>query len=245
MLVREKGPFIRGSLLLLSFAVVFCVLLLPIMPDDTKVSGHLTGLQYADNVFNELSKGSSYFIPAVREQAKKLDGTSVTLTVTMKKADYAPLALTLLQKAEAAQAAAEGGKVTFSGNLGKILLAAVEDSDRLYHNDAQTVSSRYNGAPALKVSATWWYLLSPCIKEMQKQKLIREAQIVDQVIRRAIEPGNNFFSVKPTKVSEHVLLLAGMLIFYVVYTLWYGFSIFELFEGIGLTMTKSKIKQEH
>jgi hypothetical protein len=37
--------------------------------------------------------------------------------------------------------------------------------------------------------------------------------------------------------------VAGFLIFYVVYTLWYGFAIFELFEGIGLTMKKSA-KQE-
>ena len=48
----------------------------------------------------------------------------------------------------------------------------------------------------------------------------------------------------PAKVSEHVWLMSGMLLFYVLYTLWYGFSIFELFEGIGLAMTKSKVKQE-
>jgi hypothetical protein len=206
--------------------------------------GHLTGLQYADSVFNELSKGSSYFIPAVREQAKKLDGKNVTLAVTLKKADLVPLSMILLQKAGVAQVAAEGGKVSFTGDMGKILLAAVEDSDRLYHNDADAVSGRYDGAPALRASAAWWYLLSPCIKEMQKQKLISEAQVVDQVLRRALEPGNNFFSVTPAKVSDHVVLMAAMLIFYVLYSLWYGFSIFELFEGIGLTMTKSKVKRE-
>ncbi|MDR2573929.1 MAG: hypothetical protein LBC94_06260 [Desulfovibrio sp.] len=244
MLVCEKGPFIRGSLLLLSFAAVFCALLVPMSILNDEKGTPRTGLQYADNVFNELSKGSSYFIPAVREQAKKFDGTTVNLTINLKKADLAPLALTLLQKAGVAQAKAEGGKISFEGNLGKVLLAAVEDSDRLYHNDAATVSSRYEGASALKAAAAWWYLLSPCIKEMQKQKLIKEAQAVDQVVRRAVEPGNNFFSVAPSKVSDHVVLMAAMLIFYVLYTLWYGFSIFELFEGMGLTMTKSKVKQE-
>ena len=62
MLIHEKGPFIRGSLLLISFLVLFAVLLTPIMRDEN--GNHLTGLQYADNVFNELSKGSSYFIQA-------------------------------------------------------------------------------------------------------------------------------------------------------------------------------------
>ncbi|MDR1659991.1 MAG: hypothetical protein LBR94_06585 [Desulfovibrio sp.] len=243
MLVREKGSFVRGGLLLLSFAAVFCALLMPVIRDER--GARLTGLQYADNVFNELSKGSSYFIPAVREQARKLDGRNVNLAVTLKKAELAPLALTLLQKAGAAQAAAEGGKVSFTGDMGRILLAAVEDSDRLYHNDADAVSGRYNGVPALRAAAAWWYLLSPCIKEMQRQKLINEAQVVDQVLRRAVEPGNNFFSVAPARVSDHFVLMTAMLIFYVLYTLWYGFSIFELFEGIGLAMTKSKVKQEH
>ena len=68
--------------------------------------------------------------------------------------------------------------------------------------------------------------------------------MVDHVLRRAIEPGNNFYSVTAAKVSEHVMLMVAMLVFYVLYTLWYGFAIFELFEGIGLAMTKSKVKKE-
>ena len=89
-----------------------------------------------------------------------------------------------------------------------------------------------------------WHVLTPSIKELQKKGMIAEAKVLDQVIRRALEPGHNFFGVEPVNVKDHVLLLACMLIFYIIYTLWYGFSIFELFEGIGLAMTKSKVKQE-
>lgn len=242
MLIHEKGPFIRGSLLLISFLVLFAVLLTPIMRDEN--GNHLTGLQYADNVFNELSKGSSYFIPGVRESVKSVDGKMVQMTVTMKKAALAPLAVALLQKSGATVAVADGGKVSFKGDLGLILTSATDDADALYHNNADAVSQKYGGEPALKVAAAWWYLLSPSIKELQKQRLFGEAQVVDHVLRRAVEPGNNFYSVAPAKVSEHVWLMSGMLIFYVLYTLWYGFSIFELFEGIGLAMTKSKVKQE-
>ncbi|MBO5491171.1 MAG: hypothetical protein J5960_07090 [Desulfovibrio sp.] len=242
MLIHEKGPFMRGSLLLVSFLVLFCVLLTPVMRDEN--GNHLTGLQYADNVFNELSKGSSYFIPAVRKSIESVNGKTVTVAVKLKKAELAPLAAAALQKAGAAEAKAENATVTFTGDLGKILASATDDADRLYHNDADTVSQKYGGENALKMASAWWYTLSPAIKELQKQRLIPEAQVVDQVLRRAVEPGNNFFSVTPTKVSEHILLLAGMLAFYVIYTLWYGFAIFELFEGIGLAMTKSKVKQE-
>ena len=228
MLIHEKGPFIRGSILLISFLVLFCVLLTPVMRDEK--GNHLTGLQYADNVFNELSKGSSYFIPSVREHVKTVEKTNVKVTVTMKKADLAETAVQVLTKA-GMTASADGARVTYEGNLAAMLNAA-------------TAPARYDGTHALKAAAAWWYVLSPSIKELQKQRLIAEAQVVDQVLRRAVEPGNNFYSVEPVKVSDHIWLMSGMLIFYVIYTLWYGFAIFELFEGVGLAMTKSKVKQE-
>ena len=233
MLIHEKGPFVRGSVLLISFLVLFCVLLTPVMRDEK--GNHLTGLQYADNVFNELSKGSSYFIPSVREHVKTVEKVNVKVTVTMKKADLAETAVQVLTKA-GMTASADGAKVTYEGNLAAMLNAATTDAD--------TVTARYDGTHALKAAAAWWYVLSPSIKELQKQRLIAEAQVVDQVLRRAVEPGNNFYSVEPVKVSDHIWLMSGMLIFYVIYTLWYGFAIFELFEGVGLAMTKSKVKQE-
>lgn len=242
MLVHAKAPFIRGCLLLISFLVLFVILLMPIMKDE--LGNHVTGLQYADNVFNELSKGSSYFIPGVRENLKSVDGKDIQITVKLKKADLAPLAALVLEKSGATNVSAQDGKVSFSGNLGLILASATDDSDNLYNNDAEAVAQKYGGEPALKVASAWWYVLSPTIKELQKQHKIAESQVVDHVLRRAIEPGNNFYSVPAAKVSEHLMLMSAMLIFYVLYTLWYGFAIFELFEGLGLAMTKSKVKQE-
>ncbi|CAK7017243.1 MAG: hypothetical protein DESF_00702 [Desulfovibrio sp.] len=242
MLVHAKAPFIRGCLLLISFLVLFAILLMPIMKDE--LGNHVTGLQYADNVFNELSKGSSYFIPGVRENLKSVDGKDIQVTVKLKKADLAPLAALVLEKSGATNVSAQDGKVSFSGNLGLILTSATDDSDNLYNNDAEAVTQKYDGEPALKVASAWWYVLSPTIKELQKQHKIAESQVVDHVLRRAIEPGNNFYSVPAAKVSEHLVLMSAMLIFYVLYTLWYGFAIFELFEGLGLAMTKSKVKQE-
>ena len=78
MLVHAKAPFIRGCLLLISFLALFGIMLMPLMKDE--LGNHMTGLQYADNVFNELSKGSSYFIPDVQKQVLKLEGKTVTVT---------------------------------------------------------------------------------------------------------------------------------------------------------------------
>lgn len=271
MLIHEKKPFIRGSLMLASFLAVFAILLTPVMPDPENPGNHITGLQFADDVFNELSKGSSYFIPTVQQAVKPLDGKEVTFTVPMKKADFAPIAAMLVNKA-GASASQEGGKITVTGDLGKILAAATADADLMYKNDATSVVNRYEAEKsviascidvlkkkdnkpsstvvsaeqeqALAVTSSWWHTLQPAIKELQKQGLLGEAKVIDTVVRRALEPGHNFFRVKEAKVSEHVFLMAAMLIFYIIYTLWYGFSIFELFEGIGLAMTKSKVKKE-
>jgi hypothetical protein len=35
-----------------------------------------------------------------------------------------------------------------------------------------------------------------------------------------------------------------LLVFYLVYTLWWGFAIFYLFDGVGLSMKKARVKQE-
>ena len=243
MLIHAKKPFARGCLLMASFLALFVLLLTPLF-GGKEGEGRLTGLQYADGVFNELSKGSSYFIPAVRAQVEGLRDVAVEFSVNLKKADLAPLALKLVQTSGAGEASADGGKVSFQGNLGVLLSSAVDDSDNLYHNQAEPVSQKYDGEPALKAAVAWWQLLTPAIKELQKQGRIAEAQVVDQVVRRAVEPGNNFYSVPASRVADHIWLMAGMLIFYVLYTLWYGFAIFELFEGLGLAMTKSTSKQE-
>jgi len=67
-------------------------------------------------------------------------------------------------------------------------------------------------------------------------------QLVDVVLRKGIEPAYNFQGIEIGGVKKEFALMSALL-FYVVYTLWYGFAIFDLFEGIGLTMKKGK-KQE-
>lgn len=241
MLIRSPKNFRKGMIMLVTFAVLFVALLFPIMHDET--GKPVTGLEFADGVFNELSKGSSNFIPEVRELVKTVDGKNIEVSVALKKPELMQSSIAVLTKA-GATAREEGGRLVFSGDLGAILANATDMSEKLYNNDGEAVSAMYDGMHYLEAPRAWWYALNPAIKALQRQDLIAEAKVVDQVIRRAIEPGNNFFSLPPAKVSDHILLLVVMLSFYIVYTLWYGFSIFEFFEGFGLAMTKSKSKQE-
>lgn len=230
--IRDKPHFLKGACLIGTFFVLFYFMLTPLFPGED--GRHLTGLEYADEIFNELSKGSSYFIPAVREEIGPLAGREARLRVSLQKAELTPLAKRLLEHAGVAGVETRGATITFQGDLGAILHQATEDANLLYHNNGQAVSDKYAGAPPLQVAAAWWYLLEPCIQELQKQRRVADAKIVDRVVTRAIEPGNNFYGILPAKMSEHVALVCALLGFYVLYTLWYGFGIYELFEGVGL-----------
>jgi len=63
MLIRNSKMFNLGGLLALSFLGVLLLIFSPVF--DGK-----NGLVYSDDLFNKLSKGSSYFIPKVKDQAQ-------------------------------------------------------------------------------------------------------------------------------------------------------------------------------
>ena len=232
MAIIHKKQFFRGLLLLASFAIMLVIILLPLIPDQD--GRRMTGLQYADEVFNELSKGSSYFIPQAEEAAKGMEGKSVYLVSRLTSGRQAEMARTILAEAGAPQLRVEDDKLAFRADLGKILLVATRDSDLMYHNDGKAIEEKYGGANPLEIMAAWWHLLSPCVRELQKQKRSPEASAVDSVIRRAVEPGNNFYGIPAEKVSGNILLLCALLLFYILYTIWYGFGIYEVFDGMGL-----------
>ena len=62
------------------------------------------------------------------------------------------------------------------------------------------------------------------------------------VIKRAIEVGYNYYGIEGEKAADRWGIILFSLVFYVVYTMWWGFAIFYMFEGIGLEMTAGKKK---
>jgi hypothetical protein len=55
-----------------------------------------------------------------------------------------------------------------------------------------------------------------------------------------VEVGYNFYGIEPESAASKAGTLTFDLVFYVIYTLWWGFAIFYLSEGMGLQMTKGK-----
>ncbi len=240
MMIRARRPFLRGLVMLLSFAAVFVVLLQPVLKEED--GRRTSGLEYADDVFNSLSKGSSYFIPEVQAAARRLQGFEESITVPVRDESLAALAVEVLRKAGAEEVSLGERRrgqtpVHLRGDMGRLLLSASRDADNLFHNEGKFVTERYGGLDALDVARAWWHFLSPAVQELQKAGKVAQAGIVETVVRKAIEPGNNFYGIRPASVGAHFVLMAAMLVFYILYTLWYGFAIFALCEGFGLDMT--------
>lgn len=235
-----KASFTKGLLLMASFACVFVLIMSPLFTD--KNGKPQNGLEYSDDLFNTLSKGSSYFIPEVQKTVDSFKNTNFDVAVALKKSANQEDALAILNHI-GVTALVVDGEIAIQGNLHNLLNAAVAVSEQLYANNAAAVTEQY-GIDGRHVGMVMWDVLGGMIKPLQRQDHIKEAQAVDLVIKKAIEPGYNFYGIEAAKVMDKVGIMTALLVFYVLYTVWYGFAIFNLFDGIGLTMKKSKVKQE-
>ncbi|UZP66081.1 hypothetical protein N1030_10645 [Desulfovibrio mangrovi] len=233
MLVRNKKSFSLGGIMLVGFSVVFISMFTPNFGDGNNA------FTAADKLFNSISKGSTYYIPAIREAAKGGD-KQVTLNLHMASEAEAAKVSTIF--GSVAEASASGSDVTVTGNLAAILGRAVDDSDAMFANNEEPLKAAYNlgGQEGMYM---WWKGLKAAEKNLKKQELFKEAALVNTVINRGVEVGYNYYGIQPESASSRTGILAFSLIFYVVYTLWFGYSIFFLCEGMGLAMKGGKKKE--
>lgn len=236
MLIKHPKPFRLGAMLAITFAGVFLLILSPIFGDG------MNGLQFSDNMFNKLSKGSSHFIPRIAEQARRFEGETLSLTIKMDNPEHLQKAPPMLMAA-GLLVGVEGSELSLSGDLGRMLSRVLQDSDEMFHNQSAKVRERY-GFDAMEAMALWWNVLNKIDKELKKQKKVDQSNMVSTVIKKGIEPAYNFYGIEAQRVADKAVIMTALLIFYVIYTMWWGYAIFYLFEGMGLSMKKSKVKKE-
>jgi len=230
----KKKALSIGVLLALSFIVVLIVIFSPIFGEGRN------GLQFSDDMFNKLAKGSSYFIPKVMKKNEGFMGKPFAVTFKMEKEPTN--AVKVLTKA-GAQVEAAGNEMKVSGDLGSLMANALNDSDAMFKNDGKKVSELY-GMNEKDVMKAWWDVMKGMDKAFKKGGKIEEANHVTGVSKKAVETAYNFYKIEAQKVTDKAVLMTGLLVFYVAYTMWWGFAIFFIFEGIGLSMKKAKVKKE-
>jgi hypothetical protein len=225
-----------GIFLLISFAVVLFLIFMPIFGDGRN------GLEFSDDFFNSLAKGSSDYMEDMRKLSQTFAGTSFAVQIDLGKPEMAQRTETLFTQA-GAQVEAAGTVLKISGDLGAVMLKSVNDADLLFNNQGEKLQAHYNFS-GREVVRTWWESLNKASEALTKQQAFKQAKAVAEIQRRALEPGYNFYGIVPKRVRDYAGMLTFMLVFYVVYTMWYGYGIFELFAGMGLGMGKPVSKKE-
>jgi len=219
----------RGLFMLVAFAVVLVVIFMPVFPGSGK---KVNGLDYMDNLFNMISKGSSYFIPKAIKDSEKFAGKMIDVKVAMKS-DQQATETGKMMEVIGAQAAVSGKEVVVKGDMGLMLQASLVDADFMFKNDGKPVADKY-GIPEKNVMFNWHVLFGAIGKDLTKQEKFEEAKPFANVQKKALEPSYNYFGVDAKNWQENLALIIFALAFYVFYTLWYGFGLMWLFEGLGL-----------
>ncbi len=256
MAIKHKGHLGYGIVLFISFFVVLFLMFSPIFPKAPDGSAQ-NGLEWADRMFNRLSKGSSHFIPKVTKSNEEFMGHTFSVTLKMEKPTDKPgdaekraerASQLFIVNEGIAKVEAKGADLKIEGDLGKVVEASLRDSETMYRNEGEKIKTLY--ATAMKTDdekqmfRQWHNVFTLMDKQFKKAKLAKESKIVSDAMKKAIEPAYNFYGIQPENIKDKIPLVSGLLIFYVIYTMWWGFAIFFLFEGVGLSMTKAKVKKE-
>lgn len=235
MLIRDKRHFSVGIMMALSFFGLFILIMSPVF-------NGMNGLEYADDIFNKLSKGSANFSPKVAKNNEKFMGKQFTAAIKFDKPDDARRISNVLTTA-GAKVEQKEGILKIEGDLGKFLSVVIKDADLMYKNDGEKIKNTY-GYEEKNVMKDWWVTLGKIDKSLQASNDFAGAKMVSEVNKKLVETSYNYYKVEPQKVTDRAGTMSGLLVFYVIYTMWWGYALYHLFEGVGLTAKKAKVKKE-
>jgi hypothetical protein len=217
---------IRGIIMLIAFFILLTIIFMPVFPGKTN------GLNYMDNLFNMISKGSSYFIPASIKSSEKYAGTMIDVKVKLNDENLATQTAKLFE-VNGLKATATGKEVAIKDDISKILKGCLADADLMFKNEGKPIAEKY-GYPEKQVIFNWYTISKKISEDLTKQKKFAEAKPFADIQKKALEPAYNYYGVVAENWKDKITLIIFALAFYVFYTLWYGFGLMYLFEGIGL-----------
>lgn len=231
-MLHNKKEFYSGVGLMAAFLVVLIAMFMPLFDGPKNVKQN--GLNYLDGLYNSISKGSAYYIPDLKKKAAKFNGQAITASVVMKDEKEAKETAPLFMKS-GAMVNVSGSEIKVSGDLGSILTNCLDDADQMFNNKGEEVKAKYASDERLTLY-NWWVALKALTKDLNKQKKFAETKFIGDINKRAVECAYNYYHVDPQNIGDKWGIVVFSLAFYVVYTMWYGFSILFMFEGWGLKL---------
>jgi len=234
MVIMHRQPFIKGLAMMMVFLAMLALMFFPIFQGEN-------AFYASDRLFNSIAKGSTHYVPALLEESEQYHGKSIAVSLEVGREENAQ-EMAMILRAAGVNVKESPGKFEIQGNLGTILKTALQDADDMFFNRGANVSSRH-GMGERRALYAWWRALKGIERGLRGQELFNEAAFVDKVVTRGIEVGYNFYTIEPGSATSKASSLSFSLIFYVLYTLWWGFAIFYLMEGLGLQLTAG-VKKE-
>jgi hypothetical protein len=204
---------------------------------------HKTGLEWADGLFNQLAKDSTYFIPEAVKLAGRFEGITVDFGVNPRWPGADSLMAKILQANAFSAAILNDGRVRIKGDLGLLGKAACADAELLFKGKKKDLQGRY-GADGKEVIYYWWMAFDGLTRRFIQESRPPEADFTRFMTTRVLEPSYNFAGIETRSIKENAGTVSFLLGFYLFYTLLYGFSILFIFEGLGIKATKAKEKRE-
>ncbi len=212
--------------MLIGFFILLAAIFTPIFP------GKVNGLDYMDNLFNTISKGSSYFIPETLKSSDNYAGQMIDVKIKMDN-DKQAINTAKLFQVSGLEATASGKEVAVKGDMSLMLKSALADADQMFHNDGAPVAAKY-GYSEKEALYNWWSAFKAIDKSLTAQENFKEAKAFSSVRSKVLEPAYNYYGVSASNYRDNIGLIVAALLFYVFYTVWYGFGLMWLFEGLGL-----------
>ena len=174
-MIANKKEFYGGVGMMAAFVVVLIIIFSPVFKGKN-------GLEFLDELYNTISKGSAYYIPKVNEETDKFIGNSVTVTFKMANETQADQTAPLFEQG-GASVSTSGAELKVTGDLGTILENCLADAEAMYRNNGQAVSGKY-GYDEKRALFNWWQVCKAMEKDLKKQKKFKEAKVVALVGKR-------------------------------------------------------------
>jgi len=217
-----------GIFLMVTFIAVMVVIFMPIF-------GGGNALNYLDNLYNSISKGSAYYIPKVEHLVEEHGSQQVTLNLKMADSIAAQAAEPLFARL-GATTAVQGNTLMVNGDLEAIFASCLEDAESAYRNRGDELEARYGGSPRATLHS-WWLALNAMEKDFNRQKLFAAAQLTHTVQAKTVECAYNYYGIEAQAIKDRWATVLFSLLFYVLYTVWYGYGIMYTFEGLGFSLS--------
>jgi hypothetical protein len=233
------GPDRAGKLLVnpRSFALGIaglCVFAAVLAAATMQLGRHKDAMAWADNFFNQLAKNSALHIAEGSKKADKFKGREVNYGMVPREfADKDKLAK-LIQHHGFAMETLPDNRLRVKGDLGALAQAALKEADLFYRNETDAIEADY-GFAATDAIYCWWLIFDGLTRRYTQDNMGDEANFTKFMTTKVLEPAYNFRGIEARDIGGNVMPVVFLLLAYIAFTVWYGFSILLVFEGLGIS----------